>query len=541
MVLPRAWTLGLLALLLVLVALIRIRLLDVPLERDEGEYAYAGQLLLQGIPPYSLAYNMKFPGIYAAYAGVLALFGQTLQGVHLGLLLANLLAILLVFGLARRLFGAVAGLLAAAAYACLSLSSSVLGTAAHATHFVVVPALAGVLLLLRAGGGKRLATIFEGGLLLGAAAVVKQHGAVFTLFGLCWVVSAAWRRRPAAPMSVLPAAAVYLAGALLPFALTCLALLRAGVLDRFWFWTFSYARAYASEVPLSNAWPFFASRLPPVAAPSLLIWVLAGCGLAGIWLVRDQRGNAAFLTAFAAFSALGVLPGFYFREHYFVLVLPAVSILAAGAIVLLRGLLAAERMPAAVSYGLPAVLFAMAIGQSAAGQWPTWFVRSPMEVSRALYGAAPFPEAIEVSRYLAAHSTAGDRIAVLGSEPEIYFYANRHSATGYIYTYGLMEPQPYARRMQDEMIREVEAARPEYLVMVSAATSWLRRPGSDLHILDWCNSYSRKGYTIVGLVDILSPGDTVYRWDADAAKYSNQSPNLIFVYRRSDAPVPGHG
>ena len=51
-----------------LVVAIRIRLLGIPLERDEGEYAYAGQLILQGIPPYKLAYNMKFPGTYAAYA-----------------------------------------------------------------------------------------------------------------------------------------------------------------------------------------------------------------------------------------------------------------------------------------------------------------------------------------------------------------------------------------------------------------------------------------------------------------------------------------
>ena len=40
---------------------IRIQLLGIPLERDEGEYAYAGQPMLQGIAPYKLAYNMKFP------------------------------------------------------------------------------------------------------------------------------------------------------------------------------------------------------------------------------------------------------------------------------------------------------------------------------------------------------------------------------------------------------------------------------------------------------------------------------------------------
>ncbi len=40
---------------LVAVACARIRLLGLPLERDEGEYAYAGQLILQVIPPYELA------------------------------------------------------------------------------------------------------------------------------------------------------------------------------------------------------------------------------------------------------------------------------------------------------------------------------------------------------------------------------------------------------------------------------------------------------------------------------------------------------
>ncbi|MGC1454185.1 MAG: hypothetical protein WA946_03240, partial [Nitrospirota bacterium] len=42
----------LLSTILLFVVIVRARLLDVPLERDEGEYAYMGQLLIQGIPPY---------------------------------------------------------------------------------------------------------------------------------------------------------------------------------------------------------------------------------------------------------------------------------------------------------------------------------------------------------------------------------------------------------------------------------------------------------------------------------------------------------
>ena len=40
---------------IVLSSLIRARLLGAPLEPDEGEYVHAGQLLLQGSPPYQLA------------------------------------------------------------------------------------------------------------------------------------------------------------------------------------------------------------------------------------------------------------------------------------------------------------------------------------------------------------------------------------------------------------------------------------------------------------------------------------------------------
>ena len=134
---------------LTVVILIRLRLLGFPLERDEGEYAYMGQLMLQGIPPYKLAYTMKFPGTAAAYALFMSIFGQTTTGVHFGLLFVNLLTVALLFFLGRRLLNEIGGIVAATSYAILSLTRHVLGLAAHATHFVVLPALAGALRLLR--------------------------------------------------------------------------------------------------------------------------------------------------------------------------------------------------------------------------------------------------------------------------------------------------------------------------------------------------------------------------------------------------------
>src|SRR5271154_7497323 len=91
----RHWTWWFMVATLVIVAVVRLRLLNLPLERDEGEYAYSGQLMLQGIPPYQLAYNMKFPGTYAAYAVIMRLFGETPAGIHFGILCMTTLTALM--------------------------------------------------------------------------------------------------------------------------------------------------------------------------------------------------------------------------------------------------------------------------------------------------------------------------------------------------------------------------------------------------------------------------------------------------------------
>src|SRR5258706_7899840 len=177
-----------------------------PLERDEGEYAYAGQLMLEGVPPYKEAYNMKLPGTYAAYAVIMAIFGQPPGGIHVGVALVNAASIVLLFFLGRKLLDNVAGIAAAVSFGLLSLSPSVLGLAGHATHFVVLPALAGTLALLRAldpspSPGIRPSTLnpqpspdfgllFTAGLLFGLAFLMKQHGVFFGVCGglyLLWV------------------------------------------------------------------------------------------------------------------------------------------------------------------------------------------------------------------------------------------------------------------------------------------------------------------------------------------------------------------
>jgi Dolichyl-phosphate-mannose-protein mannosyltransferase len=510
-----------------LVIAIRIRLLGIPLERDEGEYAYAGQLILQGIPPYKLAYNMKFPGTYVGYTVIMSMFGQTITGIHLGLLVVNVATAVLIFFLGRRLANSTLGLSAATSYAVLSVSPSVLGFAGHATHFVLLPVLGGTLLLLNSRNRQTAGRIFASGLLFGIGLLMKQPGVFFALFGAIYLVSSDLYRRFQLK-TILLRSLIFSSGVVLPFGITCLLLWYLGVSDKFWFWTIDYARIYASLVPFGQASQIFFYSTREVIAAGWPIWMLAGIGLVmGLW-ERRTRAGTLFLLGFLIFSALALCPGFYFRLHYFILALPAVSLLAGVAISRLSDLFVDRSI---------AVRFIPTLVLGAALAWPIliekkfFFEASPADASRMIYPESPFVESTQIAEYLREHTSRSDTIAVLGSEPQIYFYSNRHSATGYIYAYGLMEAQKYAGQMQQEMIHEIERVRPKFLIFVVMPDSWLQRPESERLIFTWANEYTAQNYTIAGFVNMVAPDKTDYYFGS-VPQTVPQLGKYILIYQR---------
>jgi 4-amino-4-deoxy-L-arabinose transferase-like glycosyltransferase len=522
-----AWSLVSLAVLAAVA--IRLRLLEVPLDRDEGEYAYVGQLLLQGVPPYGGAYTLKLPGIYGAYAASLALFGRTVAGVHLGLLVVSAATAVLVYGLVARLAGRATGVVASAAFAALAINPRLLGTAAYAEHFVLLPAVGGLLALLRATEARRPGWLVASGLLLGVALLMKQSGAFFAAGAVAYVLLGRSGSPPPAWPERIRAAGALLLAALGPFAAVCLLLLAAGTFGTFWFWTFAYAAEYAGATDLPTGLGNLRRALAAVAPSSSVLLALAAIGTAALARDADRR-RRDFLLLLLAASVLATAAGLHFRQHYFLLMLPAVVTLAALGARAVAGLLAASRVRL-LSAGLPAALAAIAVLQPVYASRAVLLELGPVQVSRAIYGRNPFPESIEIARYIRERTGQADRVAVVGSEPQIYFYAGRRSATGHIYTYPLMELHRYALAMQREMIREIEGANPKYLVFVSAPRSWLPKPQSDMTIFHWFEAYQR-GFIRVGVVDLLPGREPVYAWDDEAARYTPRSDIWLAVYER---------
>jgi len=522
-----------LALIILFVIVVRVRLSDVPLERDEGEYAYMGQLMLQGVPPYSEAYNMKLPGTPLMYALIMSVFGQTTQGIHLGFMVVSCVTILLIFLLAKKLMSGPAALAASGTYAVLSLSASVLGSAAHATHFVVLAALGGILVLLSALEKKTLKAYLGSGVLFGLAFLMKQPGLFFFLFGAAYILYHSFSSRPLQSFKRLVLnLVIFSVGAAVPLLVLVVWIYTAGTFDKFWFWTVKYASAYGSQVPISLAFDVFKSSFSTVAGSFFLFWILAVFGFIVVFFWNGLKTHKVFILLFALFSFLSICPGFYFREHYFVTLLPAVSILVGVFIEFLNSRRFLFLKPQ-YAYLIGSGIFIVAALTGILGQKEYLFTGDPIQLSRALYGANPFPESMEIAKFIESRSNSNDRIAVFGSEPQIFFYSKRRSATGYIYTYSLMEQHDYSLTMQKEMIQEVETSKPKFIVLVNVDASWLIQQESEKYILDWLDAYVKEKYFLVGVADIISPDLTVYKWHDAAKNYAVRSPAHVLILERS--------
>lgn len=502
----RAGAVGFLALVLVATAAARWRLLPIVLERDEGEFAYMGQLLLEGVPPYKEAANLKWPGVYAAYAAGMALFGQTTEGVHLTLMVVNLASIVLMFLLAYQIAGPYAAGIASGAFAVLAVSPQFLGFSAHATHFVVLAALAGLYVLIRTldrGGSAGLA---HAGFWFGVAGLMKQPGLAFAGLAAVLVLESGLRRRPPRMGTLIGDLALFSVGVACPILLTFVALYLAGVWDSFWMWTVEYARHYGTSASTSDiVKQFLLSARAVLIDNNQTLIVLAAFGATSPWWSPRLRDRKVLVVGFVVFSFLAVAPGFIFRNHYFVLMIPALALLSGMAVSAFAHDFPWIRSPrnredVGLIVGVVCLL------------WPAYRCSqaildvTPEQLSRAYFQGNPFASAPLVGDYLRERTSPNERIAILGSEPEILFYARRRSATPFLYTYPLMELHPLASRMHDMMISDIESAAPKFIVLAQVPFSWNERPGSVQTIQRWSKTYLEDHYQLVAAV-VIAPGE----------------------------------
>jgi hypothetical protein len=227
------------------------------------------------------------------------------------------------------------------------------------------------------------------------------------------------------------------------------------------------------------------------------------------WERRLANEHRFLLVALLLCSFGSISVGFYFRQHYFITLLPVLALLT-GLAVSRAVRLVRHDTTIELFLALPVfLLFGLGCLLSLGGNGPLWFSMSPTEATDSIYHTTLFSEARKLGESLrSADAGKNSLIAVVGSEPEIYFYSRHRSATGYIYMYPLMETHPYAAQMQQEMITQIEKQKPDYVVYVDEPHSWMRLPASLSLLDDWWKNYWTTNLDLIQTIDLKAAAET---------------------------------
>jgi 4-amino-4-deoxy-L-arabinose transferase-like glycosyltransferase len=493
----------------------RLRLVNVPLERDEGEYAYMGQLILDGTPPYTEAYNMKFPGIYFIYAGILWLFGETHTAIHFCLLIVNVLSMILLYIFARALYDDWVAAASACAFALLSMSYHVQGFWANAEHFILPFVIGANILLLSGLRTNRTNFFLFSGILFGCAALVKQHGALFGVFGFAALLILLWKNKAIDKKKYGKYILAFIGGIILPLLLCFFYLFYSGVLEKFYLWTFIYAKEYSSIQSLEGITLSFIGGFQSLFYFASPIWIIAGVGFITLFLGKNKKLSSILIIGLllAGIAALSV--GFYFRPHYFILVLPAIALLFGIGIRFLFHIFSFASLPL-VRYFPPIFIVTIAILGTIAAHWDVLYQFSPARVTQTVYHQHPFPFSPLIAKIIKENTSRQDRIAIMGNEPEFLFYSQRRSATSFIYTYSIAEDQPLAEQFRLEMMHQVEAVSPKLLIYTNIQPEWYKK-SKILEDLDkWFFGYAESKYTVIARFEYDNIKDTLLITDTNS-------------------------
>jgi len=451
--------------------------MDLPIERDEGGYAYIAWRMTLGEMPYLDWFDQKPPGIFGVYRLAIAFTDAAVVGARALAAVFSAAAATALFYLVRELLGARVGWVAALLLAFLSADPMVHGSIANTELFMLPGIIIATLLVLRASASAKtpIATTIAAGAAIGIAMAFKQVAAsnlpFFLLaFGLRVRGPGRWRR--------LAAFTAWLGVGVVAVWLPILGWLAlrgalAAAIDA----TFLHNLAYAGALPVSRRLELLMAYGEPLLRSQAVAWAFAALG--GVLIAaRRDRLAAYFLGGFALANAVGVSAGGNFFPHYFQQLLPAIAALAAVAVCGARARVEPSRWRVGALGGLalaPLVLTTV----------PLWMV-SPAAAIQRIYPHNSFASMPMIANEIESLTAADDPVFVFGTEPEILFDARRRSATRYIYLFPLFGPFADALERQQQVIDEVSSARPPVMLWLpnrmffvegapQLLTSWFQR------------------------------------------------------------------
>ncbi|MHA1569027.1 MAG: glycosyltransferase family 39 protein [Alphaproteobacteria bacterium] len=519
----RWWTALALAGVLTAVAL-RLLLISVPLERDEGGYAYFADRWLQGDVPYVDVVDSKPPGIFLAYALILA--GQrSVEAIRGSLILWTIFTALVFYLFVRRIFGIRIAGLAAALLAITQAAPAYFGFSANAEIFMATFTILALWLAWGREGETRWWRDLLAGAALGAATLLKPvamaDGLPVAVLVLC--SGGTWGRK---------LGRLTLIG--LGFIVTqvfCWGFFAAlGAGKEMWFWAYQYNFSYAGSLPWAHRWR---SLVYEVLKRDMLLrdwplWLLAISGSLFLFRQRRSRTDLLFPLVWLFSAFVGVSASGRYTPHYWQQLLPPLCLLAAvGFNAFFERLGEAKASDGWKRLALGVVLALLLIYPTAS---QARLLAQGPQLARALYGLNPFMEGEEIGRYLAAHTGSGETIYIVGSEPQFLFHAKRRHASKIIFFAPLTGRHPNSLALQKEVWAEVEAAQPRYIVRLNITSSLVLEKDSPRYLFDRINALIAEQYDREAALVASSQRET--KLLTENLPSERQGPIILDIYRR---------
>jgi 4-amino-4-deoxy-L-arabinose transferase-like glycosyltransferase len=400
---------------LALAAVLRWPLLVRPLQDlDEPNFASIAALCQGGGALYADGgVDNKPPAIFWVYQLAFTLGGRyAMRLVHLLAIVAVLATAYLLAQVARRLGGARAAFWAALLYGVFSMAPDPRVQAANTENFMMLPLAAAVWIAVQDRWPRwlRLAGV---GASIAVACLCKQIALVSLGVALVAVATPAATGR-ARPRSFLTGAAACALGFALPLAGVAAWLAAHHTLGAALHWTVTRLSSHYGP----SAWSIPIRQLLADGALRTLLFALATLPLclAAILRLRDggERSPAErMVVAWLLVSALGVIAGGHFFDHYFIQLI--------GPLAVLGGLYIAEHARPTWDAGIG--LFAVGL---------MLFAASCDGYDYRPFWRHPKPDYGKLAQAIRSRTRDDERIFVWGNAPAIYVLSDRLPATRFV-------------------------------------------------------------------------------------------------------------
>lgn len=440
-----------------LIFIYRLPFLSVPLERDEGGYAYLGWLWTTGKAiPYLQSFDHKFPPVFLVYSIASLLGGNNFISIRILAFIYFFLVVLVFYFLCLKLAGRLSAFLATFLLIIYLSSLRLEGSNFNTEILYLLPLLISTFLIWKIKETTKnfFVLVFIAGLISALAALFKP-AAILPAGGLFfWLLF--FQRK----ISIVPLMLIFAAGFLLPILIIIIYFYQYQALPSLVENLVDYNQKYNADglwiltAPASKGGGIFnilnwLKTVPEVIGPFVALSLVA------LYTYRKSKSYLWWVSLIYIVSSwIGAkLGGTREFPHYYI---PLVAGLSFCSLLFFEKLIKSKRTNLAMLITL--ILAGLVIVPEASN-----LISGPLGVLKGEFGTYGywFNDAPKVAKWITKNTHKSDSLLIWANEPEIYFYTQRKSLTEHINFYSFFYRPP---AVKENWLKGVKSSPPKWII-----------------------------------------------------------------------------